>query len=263
MRKHFRDVSAFLISRGIIIMYQYESRIRYSELDENGRIRLLALLNYLQDASTFHGVDCGMTTGHFREIHRAWFISYWDIRIDALPVDGERILVGTSPHDLKGVFAYRNFWLQDKETEKYFVKADSAWFLVNTDTMLPQKLVPEDLAPYGEQADLLQLGLKTRKVVIGKEAGLAFIGEKTVSREMLDTNHHVNNIRYISTAYDMLVDSGMIGAERYPSRIRAEYKHAAAQGDIMEISAAELDGNCLVSILSAEGREFCHLEFSF
>ena len=99
--------------------------------------------------------------------------------------------------------------------------------------------------------------------MIGKEAGLAFIGEKTVSREMLDTNHHVNNIRYISTAYDMLVDSGMIGAERYPSRIRAEYKHAAALGDIMEISAAELDGNCLVSILSAEGREFCHLEFSF
>ena len=77
-------------------MYEYESRVRYSELDENGRIRLLSLLNYLQDASTFHGVDCGMTTQHFKEIHRAWFINYWDIRIDRLPADGERIRIGTS-----------------------------------------------------------------------------------------------------------------------------------------------------------------------
>ncbi len=243
-------------------MYEYESRVRYSELDENGRIRLLSLLNYLQDASTFHGVDCGMTTQHFKEIHRAWFINYWDIRIGGLPADGERIRIGTSPHDLKGLFAYRNFWISDLKEENYFVKADSIWFLVNTDTMLPQKLVPEDLAPYGDQEDLLKLGLKTRKVVIGADAGLRVIGEKKITREMLDTNHHVNNIRYISAAYDALGEAGLIAPESYPSRIRAEYKHAAAFGDTFVYQAAEKDSGFLMSLISPDGREFCHVEFT-
>ena len=34
-------------------MYQYQTRIRYSELDESGHLKPEALLDYFQDCSTF------------------------------------------------------------------------------------------------------------------------------------------------------------------------------------------------------------------
>ncbi|MGN0381038.1 MAG: acyl-[acyl-carrier-protein] thioesterase, partial [Suilimivivens sp.] len=38
-------------------MYTYKSRIRYSEIDEGGNLRLETLLDYFQDCSTFQSED--------------------------------------------------------------------------------------------------------------------------------------------------------------------------------------------------------------
>ena len=34
-------------------MYQFDSRVRYSETGENGELTLTGMINYLQDCSTF------------------------------------------------------------------------------------------------------------------------------------------------------------------------------------------------------------------
>ena len=44
-------------------MYAFDSRIRYSETDSEGRLTLNALLNYFQDCSTFHSEDVGLGIG--------------------------------------------------------------------------------------------------------------------------------------------------------------------------------------------------------
>ena len=41
-------------------MYCFDSRVRYSETDERGRLSLTGILNYLQDCSTFQSEDLGM-----------------------------------------------------------------------------------------------------------------------------------------------------------------------------------------------------------
>ena len=41
-------------------MYSYQSRIRYSELDETGHLKIESLLDYFQDCSTFHSEDLGL-----------------------------------------------------------------------------------------------------------------------------------------------------------------------------------------------------------
>ncbi len=38
-------------------MYTFQSRIRYSEVGPDGRLTLESLLDYFQDASTFHSED--------------------------------------------------------------------------------------------------------------------------------------------------------------------------------------------------------------
>ena len=41
------------------MIYQFDSRVRYSEVDENRRITLLSILNYFQDCSSFHSEKIG------------------------------------------------------------------------------------------------------------------------------------------------------------------------------------------------------------
>ena len=43
-------------------MYSFNSRVRYSEVNKDGRLKLVSLLDYFQDCSTFHSEDAGMGT---------------------------------------------------------------------------------------------------------------------------------------------------------------------------------------------------------
>ena len=42
-------------------MYEYDSRVRLSEVDQHQRMTLNAVLNYFQDCSSFHSEDLGVS----------------------------------------------------------------------------------------------------------------------------------------------------------------------------------------------------------
>ena len=64
------------------MIYQFDSRVRYSEVDENRRITLLSILNYFQDCSTFHSEDVGLGIDYLAEHKKVWLLSSWQIMID-------------------------------------------------------------------------------------------------------------------------------------------------------------------------------------
>ena len=84
------------------VMYSFESRIRYSETDSDGRLTLLSLMDYFQDCSTFQSEDLGVGLSFLRERKVVWVLSSWQIAIERLPEMGERVSVGTFPYDFKG-----------------------------------------------------------------------------------------------------------------------------------------------------------------
>ena len=43
-------------------MYEFDSRVRYSEVDHHGTMTVPALINYFQDCSTFQSEDLGIGT---------------------------------------------------------------------------------------------------------------------------------------------------------------------------------------------------------
>ena len=119
-------------------MYQFDSRVRYSETDEKGRLSVTGIMNYFQDCSTFQSEDIGMGVSYLKEHHQAWWLSSWQIIIDRYPVLGERITIGTWPYDFKGIFGYRNFTIQDSQGG-YLVRANSIWFLFDTKAGKPDR----------------------------------------------------------------------------------------------------------------------------
>ncbi|MFR5733300.1 MAG: acyl-[acyl-carrier-protein] thioesterase [Clostridium sp.] len=104
---------------------------RYSEVDEDRKLSLTGVINYMQDCSTFQSEDLNMGIDYLAEKHRAWLLSSWQIVVDRYPKLGERIVVSTWPYDFKGIYGYRNFTIQDPEGS-YLVRANSNWFFFDT-----------------------------------------------------------------------------------------------------------------------------------
>mgnify|MGYP003442004741 FL=1 len=90
-------------------MYCFDSRIRYSECDSDCKLRLEALLNYFQDASTFQSEELGAGFEYLVPRNLVWVLASWQIVINRYPILGEKVVIGTHPHDFKGFLGSRNF----------------------------------------------------------------------------------------------------------------------------------------------------------
>lgn len=230
-------------------MYTFDSRVRYSETDESGHLSPLSAINYLQDCSTFQSEMLGVGVQWLRDHHRAWFLNSWRILADRYPALGEKIRIGTFAYGFKGIYGYRHFFIQD-EAGNFPIRADSIWFLVDTDTGMPTRPTEEYTTPYmadPEQVDL-HMGETKRKIPLPKE--LQQIGEIRIQRHHLDTNHHVNNAQYV----DIALDAAGIHA---PWEIQAEYRRAAVLGDTLSIlTGKESEGRQVISLADREGNPY-------
>lgn len=204
-------------------MYTFDSRIRYSETDETGALSLLGVINYLQDCSTFQSEDIGLGVEYLEEKKRAWLLSSWRIVIDRYPVLGERIKIGTWATSSKGIYGYRDFVIMDL-VGNYLVRAESIWFFCDTEKMVPVRVMPEDVAAYGNE-EALDLGKAPKKILIPEEyeEGIPV----TIAAHHLDTNHHVNNAQYVDIAREAVPCTKMVKG------IRADYKKAAVLGEVL------------------------------
>ena len=95
-------------------MYTFDSRVRYSETDEEGNLSVVGIMNYLQDCSTFQSEDLKLGISYLNEEKRAWWLSGWQIEILRQPHFGERIRISTWPYGFKGIYGYRNFTIEDE-----------------------------------------------------------------------------------------------------------------------------------------------------
>lgn len=203
-------------------MYTFDSRVRYSETDPQGRMSLEAVIDYLQDCSTFQSEDLGVGLSFMAQHHVAWIVNYWQIDILRMPVLGEPIRIGTSPYELKGFMGLRNFMIENQDGTR-LVNANSVWSLFNLEEGRAVRVLPEMAAAY-ELYPRFDMEYLPRKVRTPAEGGRAMEPIR-VSEAMLDSNHHVNNGQYIRLAAAYLPEGSIV------RRFVVEYKRQALLGD--------------------------------
>ena len=214
-------------------MYEFNSRVRYSEIDHHGTLTLPALINYFQDCSTFQSEDVGLGTEVLKAEKRAWILSYWQVIAERYPALGERITIGTFPTEFKGLFGNRNFYIKD-ESGNMIAKAYSVWVFLDTETGRPVRPEEKDIKPYG-------MG----------EALEAF----PVRRYHIDTNEHVNNCQYVQMALEFLP------ADRQFRQIRVEYKKSAVLGDVIYPKRSREEDRTVIELCAEDGRPYAVVEF--
>ena len=111
-------------------MYEYTSRVRYSEIGPDCRMTPLAVVGRMQDCSVFHSQSIGRGPDVWLNEAGAWMILSWQIRFSRLPLFGNEVTTQTRAYCFRGPRGYRNFTLREQipgEGEKLCAVANSEW----------------------------------------------------------------------------------------------------------------------------------------
>lgn len=219
-----------------LAVHSEEFRIRHSEADRHGALKLAAWFDFLQEAAANHAAKLGVGLAGLRESHRLWVLSRLRLQIDRAPGIGETVRVETYPNGIDRLFAKRQFQVFDTAGSE-IARASSWWLLLSGEKLRPVKMefLREMLPDNSDRPEGFALGEKhhfqeweTQLLV-------------PVRYSMEDVNGHMNNAQYAALAQDCLAQL----ADNSPRRI-AELEiqfHAAAKAPDMLAVAGKIQGD--------------------
>lgn len=234
-------------------MYSFSSRVRYSEINSKKDLTLPSLLDYLQDCCTFQSEALGIGVDYLEKHHVAWVLSSWQISITRYPVMGEDIRVNTWPYAFKSFYGHRNFSVEDGGGN-VVAAANSVWVFMDTEKMRPARITQHIQDIYRSQlGEPLSGSWSERKIPIPENSV-----EKEpvqVAHFHIDTNHHVNNGKYVLIAEEFLPEGFLVCG------LRAEYKKAAVLGDVLYPFVSYNENNVTVTLADENQKPYAVIRF--
>lgn len=230
--------------------YEFDGRVRYSEIDHRGTMTLPALINYFQDASTFQSEAIGLGMDRLKHDKKAWVLSYWQIIVERYPRLCEDITVGTFATEFKGLYGNRNFYMKDRDGRQ-IACANSIWVFMDLEKGRPARSTVEHIDPYGT-CEPLDMPYEGRKIALPEkgEAGEPF----PVRKYHIDTNEHVNNCQYVQMALEM------VPGDMQLRQVRVDYKKSAVLGDMIFPKLSKEQERTVVELCDADGKPYAIVE---
>lgn len=232
------------------MIYTFDSRIRYSEIDHHGTITLPGIINYFQDCSTFQSEDIGAGLEVLREKKRAWLLSYWQVVVERYPALGEKVTVGTFAYGFRGLFGERNFFMKDADGNQ-IACANSLWVFMDIEKGRPTRPEESDIVPYGTEPRL-DMEYEGRKISLPEQ--MEDLPSFPVRKYHIDTNEHVNNCQYVQMALEVLPRDLQV------HQLRVDYKKSAVLGDQVYPRMAKDGERMVVELCDGEGNVYAAIE---
>jgi medium-chain acyl-[acyl-carrier-protein] hydrolase len=179
-------------------VFEQEYDVHHYEVDRNGRIFVASIMNYLEDSAASHAESLNIGMDYLLENKIAWVIYKWDVKFNKYARVTDKLNVRTKPYSIRKFYAYRQYEVLSSEGE-VIVSANSLWFLINVDKRRPTKINEHMCRQFGMgPEDNGQLEFE--KLSAPENSSLE--KEFSVRYADIDTNKHVNNVRYISWALE-------------------------------------------------------------
>lgn len=233
-------------------VFEFNTRIRYSEIDHTGHLKLPALIDAFQDCTTFQSDERGVGMTRLKQSQHAWVLTHWHIVIDRLPAYRDDVTVGTFATTFRGLTATRCFYLRDVEGE-LIARANSTWAFMDLAAGKPCRPTAEHIARYPTH-EPLDLPAEARRVALPEVTEPA--RPVVVRRHHIDTNEHMNNAQYVAVALDVLPE------EITPHQLRVDYQRSAVLGDVIYPAIAREADRTVVVLGTEDGARYAVVEFS-
>ena len=217
--------------------------VHYYETNNKRKLTLPNLIHYFEDMAIHHSSANGFPLEYYDEVGCGFMLLKWDIKINQWPLYNESVEIKTWPSSFKRFLANREFEVFNNTGTK-IVEAHSVWLFADTNARKPQR-VPEEIYRG------FQLTKESEKQFYMSD-DIFPLNEGTYKRKLIvqnydiDTNNHVNNVRYIDWALICIppdIVSGYV-----VSKVNVHYKKELYIGDEVEIiSEVKYVENGLVS----------------
>ena len=231
-------------------MYKMEGRVRYSECATDNKIKIPAIINYFQDCTTENSEKIGVGHDFLVKRKRAWILNSWQVEINRRPTVREEIDVFTWATGFKGVFGPRDFCMKTSEGEE-LARAHSLWVYIDTESGRPVKPTEDEIAVY-EMGEPLSMEEVSRKIKVPE--GAIKVDTFPVHKYHIDTNHHVNNSKYVEMACEVLPEDFQV------KKLRVEYKKAAVLGDEIRLKHAVEKDRIVAELCDEEDNTYAIVE---
>jgi acyl-ACP thioesterase len=206
------------------LIYRKEYTVHTYETDARGLARLVALLNFLQDAAGDHAGRLGLSVVDLFKRNMTWVLSRYHVLIHRYPALGARLEVMTWPSGKHGYFAIRDFEVSDGDGSPV-LSATSSWMVLGLEKKQPVK-VDDVVGPgYAFEKRALEDPFASLPVPSARESELCF----RVETAHLDWNRHVNNAIYVQWALEGIPPDILMSLR--PMELEVSYRAEALYGD--------------------------------
>lgn len=168
--------------------------VNYHEIDYKKRALITSIMNYFEDVSMEQSEKFGVGFEYLKDKGLAWVLYKWHIKVKRYPTFGEKIISRTIPLSSRKFYAYRKFEIIDSEGN-VIIEGNSVWLLIDTNKCRPVKVTKDMLDAY-RLDEVKEEPFKIPKIKLPEE--FSYRKEFDVRYSDIDTNLHVNNIKYVA-----------------------------------------------------------------
>ena len=199
------------------------------EADANQFMRPTAMLDLMQEAANVNASTLGFGYDEMMNSNIAWVLSRIHVKFNSTPRWRDEVNLKTWHKGVSKLFYLRDFILSDKEGNP-MVLATTSWLIIDMNT---RRLVRNsDLA----LSDTAMHAIETPadKVVVPVDIEPELVRKHPVTWSEIDTNGHVNNVKYAVWALDAVKLDDI--KERPLKELLINYDAEVMPGDVVKIS---------------------------
>jgi medium-chain acyl-[acyl-carrier-protein] hydrolase len=240
--------------------FQVKYTVDYQALNPDLTVTFPRFMYYVQETSIRHTDSTVYPMKWYADHQMGWIITNWSIRVAHFPRLNENIVVQTYPTKFKGVVCERGFEVYD-EAGRPLLMAFSSWMMTNLAEQKLVKPMPDLIADYGPmfpEPTPKKMGFKF--ITADGAYELRHKRQFTVTRRDIDTNSHVNNVKYIEWAFDDIPDD--LYNNHQPSEVKVVYRKQCRRGDVVQAEFYQdtADPLCAATIIkSPDGADLAEI----
>lgn len=233
-------------------VYEANYKVRISDANRRGYLKMPALLQMLQEIATEHAQKMGVAYDNLKPLNLGWALSKICVEICRIPKWGERLYMSTWPSSRDRIATYREFTAKDASLNTLFT-ARSQWLLFDTTQRRLARMnrLPEwPMNP--EVANGESFSETFEKVEISSAEAVESKFE--ARNDDIDLNGHVNNSVFLIWAVESV--PAEFSAEREPMKIRVSFlEEVLPQSEIRALCMRRGETTSTSLYSAASGRE--------
>ena len=211
--------------------YKENHTIACYEADANQLMRPTAMLDMMQEAANINATALGFGYDELINSNTAWVLSRIHVKFEKLPLWRQEVNLKTWHKGVAKLFYLRDFILSDTDGNA-MIKATTSWLIIDMNT---RRLVRNsDLATSPDKCNKEDaIAEPADKVVVPVDIEPELVRKHPVTWSEIDTNGHVNNVKYAVWALDAVKPEDI--KERPLKELLINYDAEVMPGDTVKI----------------------------